>query len=66
MTSQRNTERYMPNGQFEDVVEVQIQATDGTYKTLIVPAARYTRDNVIALGNAWIEQHNAVATIGNP
>jgi hypothetical protein len=61
---QNPTERFL-GGDFVDVVEVTLQASDGTTNTLIVPAARYTRDNVIALGNQWIEQHNAVASIGN-
>jgi hypothetical protein len=65
VVSQNPTERFMPNGKFEEVVEVQIQADDGTVNTLVIPAARYTRDNVIAMGNAWIERHQDVASIGN-
>lgn len=63
--SQRNVERFMPSGQFENVVEVTVQADDSTVNTLVVPASRYNRDTVVALGNAWIEQHNDVASIGN-
>ena len=65
VVSQNHTERYMPNGSFEDVVEVHIQADDGTGKTLVVPQGRYTRDNVVDLGNEWVTQHRAVAAIGN-
>lgn len=63
--SQRNVERFMPSGQFQDVVEVTVQADDGTVNTLVVTRGQYNRDTVIALGNEWIEQHNAVASIGN-
>jgi hypothetical protein len=65
VTNQRHTERYMPSGNFEDVVEVTVQSTDGTYKTLIVPAGQYTPDTVIALANDWAERHAAVASLGN-
>lgn len=62
---QRNVERFMPTGQFENVVEVTIQADDGTANTLVVPSGKYNRDTVVAMGNLWIEQHNDVASIGN-
>lgn len=61
---QNPTERFIASD-FVDVVEVTVQATDGTTNTLIVPAAQYTRDNVIAFGNAWAEKHYDVASIGN-
>ena len=63
VASQRYTERYMPSGQFEDVVEVQIQADDGTYGTLVVPQARYTPDNVSALADDWLAKHLAVKSL---
>ena len=64
--AQRNTERYINSTQtFEQVVEVTIQAEDGTTKVLVVPEGRYNADNVVDLGNAWIEQHRAIATLGN-
>ena len=65
VTSQKHTEHYMPNGQFMNVVEVQIRATDGTYKTLIVPEAQYTPDTVRVLGDAWLTQHQAVFNLNN-
>lgn len=65
VVSQKHTERFMPNGQFADVVEVQIQATDGTYKTLVVPDAQYTPATVLALGDAWLEGHMAVMRLNN-
>jgi hypothetical protein len=63
--SQRNTERFMPSGNFDQVVEVTVQADDGTTNVLVVPVAKYARDTVVALGNAWIERHNDVASLGN-
>jgi hypothetical protein len=63
--SQRPTERYMPSGDFEQVVEVKLAADDGTINTIVVPVGKYTRDYVIAQGNEWIERHNDIATIGN-
>lgn len=65
VVSQRHTERFMPNGQFQNVVEVQIQAYDGTYKTLIVPEVSYTAENVLALGDQWLSQHQAVMNLNN-
>lgn len=65
VVSQKHTERYMPNGAFQDVVEVQIQATDGTFKTLVVPQAQYTPETVKALGDQWLEMHQAVFNLNN-
>lgn len=65
VVAQKPTERYMPSGQFEDVVEVQVVADDGTYKTLVVPEARYTPQYVAAQADAWYERHQAVAALGN-
>jgi hypothetical protein len=61
--SQRYTERYMPNGQFQDVVEVQVQADDGTFATIVVPTAQYTPENVTALADDWLARHLAVRNL---
>lgn len=63
--SQRYGERLMPDGNFHDVAEVTIQATDGASTTLAIPMGQYTPDNVIAQGNYWYERHTAVSAIGN-
>lgn len=65
VVSQKHTEKFMPNGQFMDVVEVQIQAMDGTFKVITVPEAQYTADNVKALGDAWLEGHQAIFNLNN-
>lgn len=65
VVSSTYTERFMPNGKFEPVTEVMIQADDGTYKTIIVPEGKFNREYVIAAGNLWIESHNSVSSIGN-
>lgn len=63
--SQRYGERLMPDGNFHDVAEVTIQATDGASTTLAIPMSQYNPDNVVNQGNYWYEQHAAVAAIGN-
>lgn len=60
VTSQKYTERYMPNGQFVDVVIVGVTADDGAYADVVIPQAQYTPDNVKAQINAWYDQHVAV------
>jgi len=64
VTSQKYTERYMPNGQFQDVAEVQVQATDdGTFYTLVIPTAQYTPATVKALADDWYATHIAVRAV---
>jgi hypothetical protein len=61
----KHTEKLMPNGQFQDVVELMIQADDGVYTTLTIPDAQYTADVVLALGDAWLERHMSVMRLNN-
>lgn len=65
VVSQRHNERYMESGQFVPVVEVGIRADDGTHKTLIVPEAQYTASNVLALGDQWLAQHDAILALNH-
>ena len=57
---QRSTERYMPNGQFEDVAEVTVQTERGTTRTFVVPAGMYSATYVKALVDEWVEREKAV------
>ena len=64
VTSQKYSERYMPNGQFQDVAEVQVQAVDdGTFYSIVIPLAQYTPATVKALGDDWYANHVAVRAI---
>ena len=64
VTSQSYGERYMPNGQFQDVAEVQVQALDdGTFYKLIIPLAQYTPEAVKALADNWYATHLAVRAV---
>lgn len=63
VVSQRAGEQYMPNGTWQDVVEVQILTDGGTYKTFKVPEATYTAENVKAIIDAWVEREKAVGNL---
>lgn len=60
VVSQKYTERYMPNGQFVDVVVVGVQADDGAYADIVIPQAQYSPDNVRAQIEQWYAQHVAI------
>lgn len=60
VVSQRYGEKYMPNGTFQKVVTVGVQAEDGSYADIDVPQAQYTADNVKALIADWYASHVAV------
>ena len=60
VVSQKYTERYLQNGQFNDVVVVGVQADDGSYADIIIPQAQYTEENVRAQINDWYAKHLAV------
>ena len=64
VTGQQYAERYMPNGQFQDVAEVQIQAVDdGAFYQLRIPLAQYSPETVKALANDWYATHVAVRAV---
>lgn len=63
--SQRYGEQLGPDNQFHNVAYVTIQASDGSSTILAVPMEQYSPATVVALGDLWIEQHDAVRALGN-
>lgn len=57
---QRVTERYMPNGKFEDVGEVTVQTIRGTTRTFVIPAAMYRPSYVKDLVDQWVADEEAI------
>lgn len=60
VVGQKYGEKYMPNGTFQKVVTVSVQADDGAYADIDIPQAQYTTDNVKAQIEDWYEKHVAV------